>query len=255
MDALDLSYHWSNERHENLLKDTYHYTDCNDEEYEEDDDEDFYSDEDFEETDTCITGTIEDAYAHFTTVRIEPPSGSVEMLKTPINQEQSNCAMDFEYQKLSRLSLAGEDNVLDSVNFYNAIIYCNALSITCNLEPCYSVDGETNPKKWQLFSQNPAQKIPKSFLTKTLTAGDFPQKRNGFSAQASSRKVRTGLMIWLFTGKTLNTFTFKLRIKMKTNSGFMICTGLSGNGSGARRTKTESGFCSAVRGEAPKRSF
>ena len=166
MDALDLSYHWSNERHENLLKDTYRYTDCNDEEYEEDDDEDFYSDEDFEETDTCITGTIEDAYAHFTTVRIEPPSGSVEMLKTPINQEQSNCAMDFEYQKLSRLSLAGEDNVLDSVNFYNAIIYCNALSITCNLEPCYSVDGETNPKKWQLFSQNPAQKNPEIVFDK-----------------------------------------------------------------------------------------
>lgn len=176
MDALDLSYHWSNERHENLLKDTYRYTDCNDEEYEEDDDEDFYSDEDFEETDTCITGTIEDAYAHFTTVRIEPPSGSVEMLKTPINLEQSNCAMDFEYQKLSRLSLAGEDNVLDSVNFYNAIIYCNALSITCNLEPCYSVDGETNPKKWQLFSQNPAQKNPEIVFDKDANGWRLPTK-------------------------------------------------------------------------------
>ena len=175
MDALDFSYHWSNERHENLLKDTYRYTDCNDEEYEEDDDEDFYSDEDFEETDTCITGTIEDAYAHFTTVRIEPPSGSVEMLKTPINVEQSNCAMDFEYRKLSRLSRDG-DYVLDSVCFYNAIIYCNALSITCNLEPCYSVDGEKNPKKWDLFSQNPAQKNPEIVFDKDANGWRLPTK-------------------------------------------------------------------------------
>lgn len=35
------------------------------------------------------------------------------------------------------------------VNWYDAIIYCNIRSIAENMEPCYSIKGETNPMKWE----------------------------------------------------------------------------------------------------------
>ncbi len=37
---------------------------------------------------------------------------------------------------------------VNCVNWYNAIVYCNKLSIMGNLTPCYSINGETDPDKW-----------------------------------------------------------------------------------------------------------
>lgn len=34
------------------------------------------------------------------------------------------------------------------VNWFEAVIYCNKLSIKCGYEPCYSINGETNPFMW-----------------------------------------------------------------------------------------------------------
>ena len=44
------------------------------------------------------------------------------------------------------------DAVLNSpvnrVNWYNALVYCNKLSIKEKLAPCYSIDGSTDPADW-----------------------------------------------------------------------------------------------------------
>ena len=34
------------------------------------------------------------------------------------------------------------------VSWYDALVYCNKRSIAENLTPCYSINGETDPKKW-----------------------------------------------------------------------------------------------------------
>lgn len=34
------------------------------------------------------------------------------------------------------------------VNWFEAVIYCNKLSMKCGYEPCYSINGETNPLMW-----------------------------------------------------------------------------------------------------------
>lgn len=34
------------------------------------------------------------------------------------------------------------------VNWFEAVIYCNKLSMKCGYEPCYSINGETNPFMW-----------------------------------------------------------------------------------------------------------
>ena len=42
----------------------------------------------------------------------------------------------------------GVQKPVDSVSWFDAIVFCNKLSILCDLTPCYSVDGEINPDKW-----------------------------------------------------------------------------------------------------------
>ena len=47
--------------------------------------------------------------------------------------------------------LTGDDvinNPVDSVSWYDAIIYCNKLSKKENLTPCYKINNSTNPRDW-----------------------------------------------------------------------------------------------------------
>jgi formylglycine-generating enzyme required for sulfatase activity len=47
--------------------------------------------------------------------------------------------------------LEGDDvlnNPVNEVNWYDALVYCNKLSIKEKLTPCYSIDGSTNPAAW-----------------------------------------------------------------------------------------------------------
>ena len=43
---------------------------------------------------------------------------------------------------------AALNNPVSSVKWYDAIVYCNKLSIKENLTPCYSIKQSTNPDKW-----------------------------------------------------------------------------------------------------------
>ena len=40
------------------------------------------------------------------------------------------------------------DNPVDSVSWYDAIVYCNTLSMKEKLTPCYTIKGSTNPAEW-----------------------------------------------------------------------------------------------------------
>jgi len=42
---------------------------------------------------------------------------------------------------------------VENVNWYEAIVFCNLLSIKEGLQPVYSLDGETNPSKWGVIPQ------------------------------------------------------------------------------------------------------
>ena len=90
---------------------------------------------------------------YFETVHVDGdennPAG-IEMARTVLTRAQSDAAMDFVFSESTQIDTDEDDEVfpIDSFSFYWAIQYCNALSITCALEPCYSIDGETNPRKW-----------------------------------------------------------------------------------------------------------
>lgn len=93
--------------------------------------------------------------AYFETVHVEGddknPAG-IEMLRTVLTRAQSDAAMDYVFSESTQIrteeDVDDEEIPIDSFNFFWAIKYCNALSITCGLEPCYSIDGELTPQKW-----------------------------------------------------------------------------------------------------------
>ena len=48
--------------------------------------------------------------------------------------------------------LTGDDNVknnpVNNISWYDALVYCNTLSIKEGLTPCYAIGGKTHPSKW-----------------------------------------------------------------------------------------------------------
>ena len=48
--------------------------------------------------------------------------------------------------------LTGDDNVknnpVNNISWYDALVYCNTLSIKEDLTPCYAIGGKTAPKEW-----------------------------------------------------------------------------------------------------------
>ena len=55
------------------------------------------------------------------------------------------------YDKAGK-KLTGDDNIknnpVNGVSWYNALVYCNMLSIKEGLAPCYAIDGKKDPKDW-----------------------------------------------------------------------------------------------------------
>ena len=50
-----------------------------------------------------------------------------------------------------RIELKGDDaknNPVNNINWYDAIVYCNTLSIKKGLTPCYAIGGKADPKDW-----------------------------------------------------------------------------------------------------------
>ena len=43
---------------------------------------------------------------------------------------------------------AADNNPVNNVNWYDAIVYCNKRSIKEGLTPCYTINGSTNPNDW-----------------------------------------------------------------------------------------------------------
>ena len=60
------------------------------------------------------------------------------MAEVPVTQALYKKIMNFNPSKIK-----GDDHPVESVSWYDAIIFCNALSDAYKLEPCYSVKGNT----------------------------------------------------------------------------------------------------------------
>ena len=70
-----------------------------------------------------------------------------------ITQKQWNEIMETTIQEQEAFTSLGLYGVGDNypmyyVNWYEAVIFCNKLSVLEELTPAYSIDGETDPEKW-----------------------------------------------------------------------------------------------------------
>ena len=62
----------------------------------------------------------------------------------------SDPSMASAYDKDGK-KLTGDDvlnNPVNDVSWYDALVYCNKLSIKESLKPCYTISGSTDPNKW-----------------------------------------------------------------------------------------------------------
>ena len=59
-----------------------------------------------------------------------------------------SCADAYDKDGSKLTGSAAGNNPVDSVSWYDAIVYCNKRSIDEGLTPCYTISGSTNPESW-----------------------------------------------------------------------------------------------------------
>ena len=132
------------------------------------------------DTATTITGSgSKGVFIDGRTVTLSPYS----IGKYEVTQEFFEAVMGknpSKFQGESNLPEAGETQVLrpvEKVNWYDAIVFCNKLSILMGLEPCYSVNGIDD---WQEFDYGriPDSKSYDSYSSWESVSCDFT--KNGY---------------------------------------------------------------------------
>ena len=65
------------------------------------------------------------------------------ILSTEVTQSQYKAVMGVNYSRFR-----GADRPVEEVSWYDAIVFCNKLSMLADLTPVYSLDGSTDPDEW-----------------------------------------------------------------------------------------------------------
>jgi formylglycine-generating enzyme len=77
--------------------------------------------------------------------------GNFSISKYPVTQEQYKAVMGKNPSSFSSNPAGGEiqgKRPVDSVSWYDAIVFCNKLSLLEKLSPAYSIKNSTDPSKW-----------------------------------------------------------------------------------------------------------
>ncbi|MEE1181660.1 MAG: SUMF1/EgtB/PvdO family nonheme iron enzyme [Treponema sp.] len=74
---------------------------------------------------------------------VDIPGKDFKMLKTEVTQE-----LYEEVMGENPSNFKGANNPVEKVSWYDAIYFCNMLSMKKGLNPVYAVDGETDVAKW-----------------------------------------------------------------------------------------------------------
>ena len=96
---------------------------------------------------------------------VEIPGMNIKMLKTEVTQElyESVMGANPSYNK-------GDDLPVESVNWYDAIYFCNKLSELKGKKPVYAVNGETNVTKWE-YTPHDSERIEGEITQNTNASG------------------------------------------------------------------------------------
>ena len=82
---------------------------------------------------------------------------SFYMSDHPVTRGEYKAVMGSDPSKADAYDKAGnkltgddavKNNPVNCISWYDALVYCNKLSIKEGLTPCYAIDGKTDPKEW-----------------------------------------------------------------------------------------------------------
>lgn len=98
------------------------------------------------------------------------PETKIEMLKTEVPQALYESVMG-----VNPSCFKGKNNPVDCVSWYDAIYFCNKLSILNNLTPVYAVNGETDISKWNYEPNNKDEQFHKleGIVTQDINADGY----------------------------------------------------------------------------------
>jgi len=73
---------------------------------------------------------------------------SFSMSKYLVTQKQYQAVMGADEDRTDDTYGKGDNFPIYNVNWYDAIVFCNKLSVMEGLEPVYSIGGKTDPAEW-----------------------------------------------------------------------------------------------------------
>lgn len=91
----------------------------------------------------CFAVTVDDFLESFNLEMVEIPGANFKMLTTEVTQNLFEEVMGENHSEYK-----GEMFPVDSASWYDAIYFCNVLSEMFNLEPVYTVNGNTEVSTW-----------------------------------------------------------------------------------------------------------
>ena len=101
--------------------------------------------------------------------------------------QRSNDDLDDDEKNALKNDTA--DNPVEQVSWFDAVYFCNKLSMAEGLDPAYSVDGETDPGYWATRRTKTKALTPMWNATLTQTATGFPQTMSGKRPRTEARNV------------------------------------------------------------------
>ena len=97
---------------------------------------------------------------------VKIPNTKFTMLKTEVTQSLYQDVMGENPSRHEE-----ENYPVECVSMYDAICFCNKLSLLCGLTPVYSVNGNTNPDKWG-YTPHEGDRIDEK-ISQNLSANGF----------------------------------------------------------------------------------
>ena len=97
---------------------------------------------------------------------VEIPGMNIKMLKTEVTQELYESVMGENPSYFK-----GDDLPVEQVSWYDAIYFCNKLSLSKNLEPVYSVNGKTDVTTWNYTPHQSSSTIGGEITQNTNASG------------------------------------------------------------------------------------
>lgn len=101
---------------------------------------------------------------------VQIPGTDIEMLRTEVTQPLYESVMGVNPSEFK-----GNDNPVECVSWYDAVYFCNKLSVMHGLTPVYAVDSESDVSKWGYEPNSSTDKDHKfnSIVTQNIDADGY----------------------------------------------------------------------------------